>query len=315
VVIPTWNGGQLFRECLEAVKGQDLKGGFELVIIDSESKDGTAELGRRHADVFIQIKRDEFNHGDARNRAIAKTRGQFVALLVQDATPADSSWLSALVENFADEKVAGCYSRQIPRPNCPPLLKTRLKRWTAGKGERVEKSVSGEEEFRQIPGRDQVDLVSFDNVSSCIRRSLWERMNFPSRSFGEDLWWSRSALMAGYKIVFEPRSAVIHSHSNSLWYEFKRVYLDHQNWNDLIGLRLFGRIQEIWGASLYGVREAVQDLKEQGLSGWPYLYWSAYAVPYVTSQNLAQFLGGNSRRFRKRWPWFERTHEILARGV
>jgi rhamnosyltransferase len=315
VVIPTWNGGTRFRECLDAVAKQELSRGFELVIIDSSSTDGTAELGREHADVFISIRKEEFNHGITRNRAIAKSRGAFIALLVQDATPADAHWLEALVDNFADEKVAGCYSRQVPRPECPPLLKARLERWSASRAERVEKAVAGEEELLQVPGKEQVDLIAFDNVSSCIRRSVWERMPFPERPFGEDLWWARSVLLSGYKIVFEPRSAVIHSHANSLFYEFKRVYLDHQNWNDLIGLRLFGRLREVWGASISGVQEARQDLKNQGLSGLPYVYWVAYALPYVLSQNLAQFLGGNSRRFKEQWPWFERLERVLSQGV
>lgn len=315
VVIPTLNGGGRFRECLDALSKQDFEGGFELVVIDSSSTDGTAELARERADVFISIKRNEFNHGLTRNRAIEKCSGEYIALLVQDAAPADNNWLRALVENFEDEKVAGSYSRQVPRPDCPPLIKSRLKRWSATSRQRIEKSVSSKEEMSEIPGKTLVNLISFDNVSSCIRRSVWEKIPFTKRAFGEDLWWARSVLLAGYKIVFEPNSVVIHSHSNSLWYEFKRVYLDHQNWNDLIGLRLFGRLREVWGASISGVREALEELQGQGLSGASYVYWAAYSVPYVTSQNLAQYLGANSRRFKDRWPQFESIERMLMQGV
>lgn len=90
-----------------------------------------------------------------------------------------------------------------------------------------------------LPVEEQIRLLSFDNVASCLRRSVWEKLPLPERPFGEDLGWAMAALFQGFRLVYEPGSTVIHSHRQPLSYEFKRVYLDHQNWNRLIGLKVF----------------------------------------------------------------------------
>ena len=46
LVIPTWNAGALFHEVLEAIASQDVEDGVEVVVIDSGSTDGTADLAR-----------------------------------------------------------------------------------------------------------------------------------------------------------------------------------------------------------------------------------------------------------------------------
>ena len=43
LVIPTLNGGARFLEVLDALASQDLEGGFEMLVIDSGSSDGTPE--------------------------------------------------------------------------------------------------------------------------------------------------------------------------------------------------------------------------------------------------------------------------------
>jgi rhamnosyltransferase len=312
IVIPTLNAGPLFKEVLEAVRGQEFPGQVELLIVDSMSGDGTAELGRKYADIFLQVERSEFNHGETRNLAVAKAGGELVALLVQDATPADKHWLKKLADNFSDPRVAGAYSRQIPRPDCNPLLKSRLELWGAGqKLKKVQElKAAGEMNPRQI-----VESYSFDNVSSMIRRPVWERIPFRRRKFAEDILWAKEVLEAGWKIVFEPASMVVHSHNKSLWYEFRRVYLDHQNWWQVGNFRVFNRPSEVVGASIAALPGTLRGLRSMGLSGFDFLYWSLYAPFYLASQNLAQFMGGWSDRWKVKYSWYDKIDSYLSRGV
>ena len=55
-------------------------------------------------------------------------------------------------------------------------------------------------------------FCTFDNVASCIRRSIWEQRPFKSTPIAEDLEWSLDVLLAGYSIAFAPDAVVIHSH-------------------------------------------------------------------------------------------------------
>jgi len=44
VIIPTCNGGKIFSQCLEKIGQQEYDGEIQLVVVDSGSSDGTAEL-------------------------------------------------------------------------------------------------------------------------------------------------------------------------------------------------------------------------------------------------------------------------------
>lgn len=315
VVIPTKNAGPLFREVLDALRGQELFGGFEVLVVDSGSTDGTAELAEKLAERVLRIPPAEFNHGRTRNLAVSRTRGEFVALLVQDATPADKNWLSRLVDCFADPQVAGAYSRQIPRPDCPPLIRARLHRWSASRAVREVKFLADPLSLYALPEAEQIRLLSFDNVSSCVRRAVWEELPFPELEFGEDLAWARAALFLGYRTVYEPGSAVIHSHRQPLSYEFKRVYLDHQNWNRLIGLKVFPRLRQALAETPRATWRAWADLRSEGVTGPALLYWMGYALPFALAMNLAQYWGANSNRWLRKRPGFRRWHDRLKKGV
>jgi len=313
VVIPTLNGGAFFKECIEAVAGQELDGGFEIIVIDSGSTDGTAEAAENHARL-IRIKKEEFNHGLTRNMGIKEARGRFVALLVQDATPRPG-WLAALVEALDEPGAAGAYSRQVPRQGCPPFIRARLTRWSASGAERQVKSLSGIDELMALPVSERIRRLSFDNVSSCIKKEVWEKLPFPERRFGEDAAWSRKVMLSGYRIVYEPASVVVHSHANSMWYEFKRVFLDHRNWREVAEGCLFNNPLEVMQASWNGLFDRWAELRDQGVNGASGLYWRAYAVPYSLSQNLAQYLGARSFAAARRFGWWKKVDDFMARGV
>lgn len=314
VVIPTLNGGRLFHRCIEAVASQQLDMPFEIIVIDSGSTDGTAELAEDYARV-IRIKREDFNHGLTRNLGIKEARGELVALLVQDAVPADEFWLKKLTGNFDDPSVAGAYSRQLPHPGSNPIISARLTRWGAGKLEREEKFLDENADFDLLEPAEKMRLVSFDNVASMIRKSVWKESPFPKTSFGEDTSWALTILKKGWKIVYEPSSAVFHSHSKSLWYEFKRVYLDHQNWNRLVGFRVFPVPSEIFRAGFNGIFDRWKEVDEAELSFAETIYWKCWAIPYSFSQNLAQFMGAVSNKWLNKWRWYRHVDNLLKRGV
>lgn len=314
VLIPTLNGGRLFHRCLHSVSLQKLDRPFEIIVIDSGSCDGSDRVAESYARV-IRIPAPSFNHGLTRNLGISESNGELVAMLVQDAVPCDRFWLQNLVHAFDDPETAGAYSRQIPHPGANPIVAARLKRWSAGGTKRVIKRMDAAMDFEAKTPEQKVEIVSFDNVSSMLRKSVWKKMPFPEADFGEDIRWSLAALRAGWKIVYEPQSAVWHSHSNSLWYEFKRVYMDHQNWNRLVGLKVFTIKFEILRAGFKGIFERWREIDEVGMPALSKIYWKAWAAPYSFSQNLAQFLGAISTKWMDTGPWLEKVDAFLKKGV
>src|SRR5205085_7133755 len=100
-----------------------------------------------------------------------------------------------------------------------------------------EQFAGGSEQYRKMPPRQRRSLATFDNVSSCVRRSVWEEFPFEKTNFGEDIRWGKRVVEAGYKIVYEPRSAVFHSHERGAMYDLRRHYLDQRVLSELFGLK------------------------------------------------------------------------------
>ena len=304
VFIPTWNGGPLFDEVLTEICAQETSFPFEVLAIDSGSRDGTLDLLAKHRVRVIRIPNSEFNHGLTRNRAVKEARGEIVVLTVQDATPATRDWLQTMVMNFEDPEVAGVYCHQVPRPDCSPFLKDRLKAWVRGGGKPSVRQVPTPDAFWALHPTQRFLTAAFDNVASAVRRSFALDHQFQRRQFGEDVTWARGAILAGKKIVMEPRVAVIHSHQNSIWYEFKRAYLDHQNLNDLFGLRLMPRLRDVFSFTAFATRNLWRVVSDDTtLTPGQRLAWRAKVIPFAFTQNLGQYLGPMSNIQGRRGLW------------
>jgi hypothetical protein len=96
------------------------------------------------------------------------------------------------------------------------------------------KSLETLEQLRQIPPEKRLELIRFDNVTSCLRRSVWERQPFPERNYGEDMGWAKSVLLQGYKVAYTPTAQVWHCHERGGLYELRRAYLDGYSRVDLV---------------------------------------------------------------------------------
>jgi rhamnosyltransferase len=316
VVIPTLDGGPLFGEVLGRVMEQETDFPYEVLCLDSGSKDGTRDVIRRHGIRLIEIDPGTFNHGLTRNRGIAETSGELVALLVQDATPADGKWLSSLVSVFERyEGVAGAWSRQIPRPHCSPFLRDRLATWMAGRETTELQGVAGEGEFHALPPIERLRRIAFDDVSSMIRRDVWREHPYRERNFGEDLDWSKRVILDGWRIAFEPASTVIHSHDNSMWYEFRRLYCDHQNLRELVGLTLVSTPLAVLRQGMHGVGHYAKVVRRAPLPPGSKIRYGLQGLVLPFVENLGQYLGSHSRKWMTRWSWLEGIDRRLKRGI
>lgn len=312
IVIPTYNAGPGFEKVLDAISNQRSDFTYEILVVDSGSSDGTPQLARESSARVLDVHRSEFNHGGTRNLGISESRGEFVAMIVQDAVPADGLWLQGLVENLAnDEKVAGVYSRQIPRPGCNPFTRHGLENHFTNLPERREQAIEDLALYEALPPPQKLKLVTFDDVSSCIRRSVWEKHPFRRLSFGEDIEWSERVMKAGYKVVYDPRSVVIHSHDRSAFYEMKRAYVAHKLLGELLGFRALPTFRDFRTRLPGLIRHRWRLAQADG--GGRRLY--AQAIMRSMGDQAGVFLGGvaGSRPGRDRIPRF--VDRYLSRGV
>jgi GT2 family glycosyltransferase len=187
----------MIGRCLETLDRQ--RGGFDLdiVVVDSGSTDATLEIARSRDTRIINLPPGDFDYSRALNLGIEQVGGDLLVSLSAHAIPVDDQWLQRMTAVFEDPRVAGASSRQVPWPDAPWQEVHRLAHQFGDAG-RIYAQPNGQE-------------IVFSNAASVIRRSVWRDHPFILPA-AEDLEWAQRVVAAGWTIVYEPATAVYHSH-------------------------------------------------------------------------------------------------------
>ena len=297
IVLPTRNGGTRLRSTLDAIRQQRFAGPVDIVGVDSGSSDGTLDLLHERADTVLRVDPREFNHGATRNLGIERSRGDLVVMLVQDAVPVGDGWLEALVAPLQqDARLAGAFARQVAEPGASPLTRHYLSRWLAARTE-PRTVFASREELEQSSPAERFDRCIFDNVCSCIRREVWERVPFRPAPIAEDMAWAREVLPAGYGLAYVPNAVVEHSHDRSAVYELKRTWVLHQQLYRLFGLQTIPSGAGLLRAVASSARLHRRLLSDEGASMSAQTRGAALAVAWP----LGQYLGGWTAAHGRDW--------------
>ncbi len=239
IVLPTLNGAATLPALLDAIARQRVSFTFEIVVVDSQSSDGTAEFVRASRALrWFRLIADAFDHGLARNLGIEQAKGDLIVLLVQDALPVSDD-----VARRADE-AASAQTGSSPRP----MRVSSLARMRARSPDIISSDGAPRPlrlAFSRFPiarrstrcdPRERFELCIFDNVCSCIRRSVWNEHPFRATPIGEDVEWAKEVLLGGISHRLRAAAQVVHSHDRSARYELARTYALHRRLYELFGL-------------------------------------------------------------------------------
>jgi rhamnosyltransferase len=228
VAIPVRNGERYLAEVLESVRQQEIDGRVEILVVDSGSTDRSREIARSAGARVIEIDSGEFSHGGIRNRMMELSKGEHVAFLTQDATPAHPRWLANLLAGFElVDDVALVFGPYIPRTSASHPVKRELMEFFAGFAtdglpsvQRLDRRPDAERSYRRLPGR----LTFFTDANGCVARWAWERVPYREAPYAEDQLLAAEMIEAGFAKVFRPDAGVYHSHDYGLVTYFRRCF-------------------------------------------------------------------------------------------
>lgn len=111
VIIPSYNARDLLADCLSSIYQNPPSVGYELIVVDDASSDGTSEMVRARFPE-VRLLRNEVNQHYARsnNRAIELARGRYIHLLNNDTIvlPHALDGMLAFLEARDDAGAVGC---------------------------------------------------------------------------------------------------------------------------------------------------------------------------------------------------------------
>ncbi len=115
IIIPIYNGEVYLEKCIRNVLCQTIKE-LEILCVDDGSTDGSAQIVRdfsRKDSRVILLQQENAGPGPARNLAIQKAKGEYVAFLDADDYYLDVDALEKMAAVCEAEKVLICGSREI----------------------------------------------------------------------------------------------------------------------------------------------------------------------------------------------------------
>jgi glycosyltransferase involved in cell wall biosynthesis len=304
VVLLTFNGESYLREVLDAVGRQKASFDYEVLVIDSGSRDGTLDILRSYAVNLHQIPNSEFNHGETRNLGARLSRGRFVAYLTQDSTPADEHWLQYLVDAFdLGPKVGAVYGLHLPRPDCDPVTRRDTEEFFKMMGPvdrpTIRSIKEGEEGWQEYLQNEGI-IGFFSDVNSCLRKSVWKEIPYRPLDYAEDQALGRDVLRAGYWKVYEPRAAVVHSHSYPLLEYFRRQFDEYRGLRRSIGFTQTSGLARVFLGALKGGSVDSRYVWRKKYSLVARLKWTLYAYAMNLLRRMAGYLAAREHRLPRR---------------
>lgn len=291
VVIPTYKPGKKFSRLLKMLQRQTWPVG-KIIVMNTEKSfwnehgfEGIKNLEVHH------LTKEEFDHGETRNRGMRFSRADIVVFMTDDAVPADEHLIEALVKAFEQrgpqgEAVIMAYARQLPDKDCPLA-------------ERYTRSFNYPEEscVKTRADLEQMGIKTFFASNVCCaydREKFWFQGGFIRRTiFNEDMIFAGKALLQDdYAVAYVAGARVIHSHNYNCRQQFKRNFdlavsqADH--------LELFGCVR----SESEGIRLVKSTARFLIRRGKPWL------VPGLVVKSGFKFLGyraGKCYRLLPKW--------------
>jgi GT2 family glycosyltransferase/glycosyltransferase involved in cell wall biosynthesis len=208
IIIPVFNQLRFTQACLASLQENQGTERFEVIVVDDCSTDGTAEAVALMPGVVHM--RNETNSGfiASCNRGAEKARGNYLVFLNNDTLVRDA-WLSALVGTFAEEPQAGIVGSKLVYPDgrlqeAGGIIWQDASGWNYGKFDDA-----GKPEYNYLR---EVDYCSA--AALMIPKALFRDVGgFDSRyapAYYEDTDLAFKVRRAGYKVLYQPLSEVIH---------------------------------------------------------------------------------------------------------
>ena len=223
VVIPTYKPGKKFSRLLKMLQRQTWPVG-KIIVMNTEKSfwnehgfEGIKNLEVHH------LTKEEFDHGDTRNRGMRFSRADIVVFMTDDAVPADERLIEELVKAFEQrgpegEAVIMAYARQLPDKDCPLA-------------ERYTRSFNYPEEscVKTRADLERMGIKTFFASNVCCaynREKFWFQGGFIRRTiFNEDMIFAGKALLQDdYAVAYAAGARVIHSHNYNCRQQFKRNF-------------------------------------------------------------------------------------------
>lgn len=207
VIVRTLNEARYLAGLLESIASQDVHGlGFEVIVVDSGSTDGTVGIAESHGCRVLHIDKKSFSFGRSLNLGCRAALGDILVIVSGHCIPVNDRWMMELTAPILEEAADYSFGRQIPGP------KTKFSE------ERI-----FEKYFPAQRPHGQSEFFC-SNANAALSFAAWERLRFDEDLTGlEDMELAQRLLRNGGKVMYQPEAVVYHHHDET-WGQIRNRY-------------------------------------------------------------------------------------------
>ena len=228
VVILTYRPKDCFIDSLRMILKQSIMVSQIIIINTDENKFylNLSEDNKLYLKKLIEnetiivkhIKRDDFDHGKTRNYAASLSTTDYILFMTDDAVPYDDKLVYYLLLPFDDNKVAISTARQMAKDNTK--FTEKLIRQFNYPDTSYARDIDSEEKYG-------IKNYFVSNVCTMYDKRIFDALsgfqeNIP---LNEDMLYAYKIIHHNYKIYYNNKAIVYHSHNYSYIEQFKRNYL------------------------------------------------------------------------------------------
>src|SRR3989344_3699995 len=246
VIIVSFNTREKLRQCLRSVFGSQMKYSFEVFVVDNNSDDGSGQMVASEFPKAKLIRNAEnVGYSRANNQALRKilsplpnpphqgegNSSRYILLLNPDVEVQSDSFdkMILFMDNDKSVGIAGCRvvktdgSFDLAARRSFPNIKNSLQHFLG----------FASDYNLDLPDDQTAEVDSVMGAFLMIRREVVDKIGLLDEAFfmyGEDLDWCFRAKQAGYKVVYNPATTVVHHKGSSsrklpkkALYEFHRA--------------------------------------------------------------------------------------------
>jgi glycosyltransferase involved in cell wall biosynthesis len=231
VIIPVKDAGEQLGRLLAKIRSQRKVPDLEIIILDSGSRDRVIPEAREFGAKILQIPPEEFNHGATRNLGAEEAKGDFLVFTVQDAMPSSDYWLYRMLSPFMQyPSLAALSARQIVKPEADLFSlwsSDGMSRLLNFESDVIYRHSSGCKsiELNHLDNTTKRRVTFFDNVSSCIRASVFREMQFAPLMNAEDIDFGVRLFTEDRETGYLTTAGVYHWHERGADHVFRRNYI------------------------------------------------------------------------------------------
>lgn len=253
VIVVNWNRKDLLRACLNSLQ-QQAGAAFEVILVDNGSTDGSPDMAEREFEAKVIRNRENRGFCAANNQGIAVARGEFIALLNNDAE-AGPGWLAALLRACASASDVGMAASKILVWEDPRTI-DKAGHLIFPDGQNRGRG-SGMPDLGQFERQEEV--LWPDGCAAMYRKEMLDQIGGFDEdlfAYGDDAELGLRARIAGWRCIYTPLAVVRHHRSATLGKDsMRRLELIERN-RLLLAVKLFPASLLWLNPLFFGVRLA-----------------------------------------------------------